>query len=45
MGVTKTILQNGNGTDQPKVNDEVTIHYTGCLYDASKASNHYMGAE
>lgn len=35
MGVTKTILQEGNGPI-PKVGDKVTIEYTGYLKDTSK---------
>lgn len=35
MGVTKTILKEGNGPI-PKVGDKVTIEYTGFLKDESK---------
>ncbi|KAL2218134.1 hypothetical protein M432DRAFT_640239 [Thermoascus aurantiacus ATCC 26904] len=45
MGVTKTLLKPGNGQDFPKKGDMVTIEYTGCLYDESKADNHYMGKQ
>lgn len=45
MGVTKTVLRPGNGQDAPKKGDHVSIHYTGCLYDESKADNHYMGKQ
>ncbi|BDD56026.1 FK506-binding protein 1B [Monascus purpureus] len=45
MGVTKTVLRPGNGQDSPKKGDHVSIHYTGCLYDESKADNHYMGKQ
>lgn len=45
MGVEKTILKPGNGVDFPKNGDNVAIHYTGCLYDQSKADNHYMGTK
>ncbi|KAJ5807076.1 Peptidyl-prolyl cis-trans isomerase [Penicillium riverlandense] len=45
MGVEKTILKAGNGVDFPKNGDNVAIHYTGCLYDQSKADNHYMGTK
>jgi FK506-binding protein 1 len=34
MGVTKTILKEGNGP-VPKVGDKVTIAYTGYLKDTS----------
>lgn len=33
MGVTKQVIKPGNGTDMPKKGDEVTIEYTGNLYD------------
>jgi len=39
MGVEKTLLKNGNGTDQPKKGDTVTMEYTGWLYDPSKPDN------
>lgn len=38
MGVTRKIVTKGNGTDKPKVGDEVTIDYTGNLYDESKGA-------
>ena len=43
MGVEKKTLVEGNGVDYPKKGENVAIHYTGCLYDATKADNHYMG--
>lgn len=43
MGVEKTILSQGNGVDFPNKGDTVAMHYTGCLYDAAAAANHYMG--
>lgn len=45
MGVTKQTLKPGNGTDVPNKGDTVSIHYTGCLYDESKADIHYMGKQ
>lgn len=45
MGVEKQILVEGNKTDYPKKGDNVSLHYTGCLYDAAKADNHFMGAQ
>lgn len=33
MGVDKKIIKAGNGVDFPKENDEVTMEYTGYLYD------------
>jgi len=38
MGVTKTILKEGNGPI-PKAGDKVTIEYTGFLKDESKPAN------
>lgn len=38
MGVTKTILKEGNGPI-PKVGDKVTIEYTGFLKDTNKPEN------
>ncbi|KAJ5580864.1 FKBP-type peptidyl-prolyl isomerase [Penicillium hetheringtonii] len=43
MGVDKKVLTPGNGVDFPKKGDNIAMHYTGCLYDASKADNHFMG--
>ena len=40
MGVTRTILSPGNGKDFPKKGDEVTIEYTGNLYDSSIEPHH-----
>ncbi|KAL8655116.1 MAG: hypothetical protein Q9210_001096 [Variospora velana] len=45
MGVTKKVLKEGNGTDKPKAGDEVTIEYTGNLYDETKADNDYRGTQ
>ncbi|MCJ1483156.1 hypothetical protein MMC06_003323, partial [Schaereria dolodes] len=45
MGVDRTVLEQGNGTDRPKKGDEVTIEYTGNLYDAAQASNNYRGKQ
>lgn len=38
MGVTRKMVTKGNDTDKPKVGDEVTIEYTGNLYDESKGA-------
>ncbi len=38
MGVTKTILKEGNGPI-PKAGDKVTIEYTGYLKDPSAPHN------
>ncbi len=32
MGVARTVLEHGNG-DQPNKEDEITVHYTGFVYD------------
>ena len=45
MGVTRKVLKEGNGKDIPKKGDEVTIEYTGNLYDESKADNDYRGTQ
>jgi FK506-binding protein 1 len=39
MGVEKTLITQGNGTDTPKKGDVVTMEYTGWLYDTSKPQN------
>ncbi|KAJ5201763.1 uncharacterized protein N7498_006426 [Penicillium cinerascens] len=43
MGVEKKTLSAGDGVTFPKKGEDVTIHYTGCLYDPRKADNHFMG--
>lgn len=43
MGVHKEILNAGNGVDYPNKGDDVTIEYTGNLYDETQASNNYRG--
>jgi len=46
MGVTRKVVKQGNGVDRPQTGDEVTIEYTGNLYDPSKgADNDYRGKE
>ncbi|KAL2047051.1 hypothetical protein N7G274_001069 [Stereocaulon virgatum] len=46
MGVSKKVIKEGNGTDWPKKGDDVTIEYTGNLYDESKGSeNDYRGKQ
>lgn len=42
MGVTKETIKEGNGADYPKKGDEVTIEYTGNLYDESKGQEHHF---
>ena len=39
MGVTKTQISPGNGTDKPKAGDTITMEYTGNLYDKNAANN------
>lgn len=36
MGVTKEVLKQGNGSDKPKNGDNVTMEYTGWVFDQSK---------
>lgn len=33
MGVTKTVISPGNGQQFPQKGDQISMHYTGCLYD------------
>ena len=35
MGVQKTVISPGNGTDRPQKGDNITMEYTGCLHDAN----------
>lgn len=44
MGVTRKVLKEGNGIDKPKKGDEVTIEYTGNLFDEN-AGNHNRGTQ
>ncbi|KAF2242927.1 peptidyl-prolyl cis-trans isomerase [Trematosphaeria pertusa] len=37
MGVEKQIVKPGNGVDTPKKHDEVSMEYTGWLYDETAA--------
>jgi FK506-binding protein 1 len=39
MGVEKTLVSQGNGTDTPRKGDTVIMEYTGWLYDTSKPEN------
>jgi FK506-binding protein 1 len=41
----KKLIKSGNGVDTPKKGDEVTIQYTGWLYDASATDNQNRGKE
>lgn len=45
MGVEKKVLKEGNGKDKPNKGDEVTIEYTGNLYDEDQAGNDYRGEQ
>ena len=45
MGVETKVLKEGNGTDKPQKGDEVTIEYTGNLYDETQANNDYRGEQ
>ena len=35
MGVTKKLISPDNGVDKPKKGDQITMEYTGNLYDAN----------
>lgn len=39
MGVTKQLISPGTSTDKPKAGDEITMEYTGNLYDANAPNN------
>ena len=39
MGVEKTVISQGNGSDTPRKGDTVTMEYTGWLYEPSKPEN------
>ena len=41
----KQLIKAGDGVHKPQTGDEVTIQYTGWLYDASQAANQYRGKE
>jgi FK506-binding protein 1 len=41
----KKLIKSGNGVDKPNKGDEVTIQYTGWLYDASATDNQNRGKE
>ncbi len=43
MGVEKMILQQGDGVTRPKQGDNVTMEYTGYLYDANNEANSFKG--
>ena len=43
MPLHKETIQEGNKTDYPKKGDNVSIEYTGWLYDANASSNHFRG--
>lgn len=33
MGVTRKVIKEGSGSEMPKEGDEITVEYTGYLYD------------
>jgi FK506-binding protein 1 len=33
MGVTREVIKQGTGAEKPRKGDEVTVEYTGYLYD------------
>jgi len=39
MGVEKTVIKEGNGSDKPRKGDTVTMEYTGWLYEPDKPEN------
>lgn len=45
MGVTKKVLKEGDGKTYPTKGNDVTIEYTGNLYDEAKADDDYRGKQ
>ncbi|KAF2403384.1 peptidyl-prolyl cis-trans isomerase [Trichodelitschia bisporula] len=45
MGVEKITISPGNGVDFPKQGDNVTMEYTGYLYDPAAAANDFKGKQ
>ncbi len=44
MGVTRKVIEEVTGTEKPQKRDEVTVEYTGNLYDAEVGpENDYRG--
>jgi FK506-binding protein 1 len=43
--VQKQLIKSGDGVHKPQKGDQVTIQYTGWLYDASQAANQNRGKE
>ena len=43
MGVEKKVINPGNGVDLPQKGDDVTMEYTGYLYDTAQAANDFKG--
>jgi FK506-binding protein 1 len=39
MGVEKVLIRSGNGIDYPKKHDEVSVEYTGWLFDDTASDN------
>ena len=35
MGFTRKVIEVGNGFDMPQKEDEITVEYTGYLYDSN----------
>ena len=45
MGVTRDVLQPGNGSDKPQKADYVTMEYTGNLYDPGSKDPYKRGKQ
>ncbi|EXJ80837.1 peptidylprolyl isomerase [Capronia epimyces CBS 606.96] len=41
----RKVITPGNGVDYPQTGDQVTIEYTGWLFDPSKAANGFKGTQ
>ena len=35
MGVTRKVIKEGTGSEMPREGDEITVEYTGHLYDSN----------
>lgn len=45
MGVERKVIKEGNGVDFPKKNDNVTIDYTGTLFDPNSSDEYKRGSQ
>jgi FK506-binding protein 1 len=45
MGVERTTLAAGNGTDSPKAGDKIAMQYTGWLYESNNGDSDFKGEQ